>query len=127
MNNEKDVKRKVKALLTKHGWFWWMPPSNAFGRTGIADFGAVRAGVFMAIETKFGGNKPTAMQLAFLTSVQAESCLAFVVDEARVSVLQRWLEAFDASTEAVAAKREVTPEDGATMVNCIRVLTAEIT
>lgn len=124
--NEKDVKKQVKALLDKHGWFWWMPPANGFGRTGISDFQALRAGVPLFIETKFGNNTVTVMQRAFLDSVRKESGFGFVVCEKRVGVLQSWLEAFDRAVECQTRGEEVQTEDGAIMLNAIREMTREL-
>lgn len=120
--NEKDVKREVKKILDKHGWFWWMPPANGFGKTGIADINALRGGVFLAIETKFGSNKPTPMQTAFLESVRAESGMAFVVNEKTVEILRTWMNAFDRARDAAAVKQEPTPEDGAAMLDAMRAM-----
>ena len=79
--NEAGVKREVKRLLKKYGWFYWMPPANVFGRAGIADFNAVRGGRFLAVETKFGSNRPTPLQQQFLNDVVAHGGLAMVVTE----------------------------------------------
>jgi hypothetical protein len=122
---EKDVKREVKRLLDKHKWFWWCPPANAYGKSGISDFHAVRGGVFMAIETKMSPNKPTAMQEGFLGSIKAEGGFAFVVTEKTVSWFAVWLQAFDAATAATAAGSEPTPEDGAAMLNAMHELTGD--
>lgn len=122
--NEKDVKAEVKKLLDKHGWFWWMPPANGYGKAGIADFNAIRAGVFLAVETKFGSNKPSPMQTGWLNSVQAESGFAFVINEENIEWLGAWLSAFDRASAAVTAQQEVTPEDGALMLDAIRAMTA---
>lgn len=125
-HSEKDVKKQVKKLLDAHRYFWWMPPANGYGRAGIADILALRDGVFLAVETKFGRNKATAMQLGFLNSVQAEGGFAFIVDEKRVEFLKSWLEAFDRSTEAAKQSKPVASEDGAMMLNAMRELTREI-
>lgn len=124
--SEGDVKKRVKRLLTDHGWFWWMPPANGFGRAGIADINALKAGVFMAVETKYAKNKPSVMQLGFLTSVQTESGFAFVVNEDRLAWLEAWLGAFDRSTEAASKQQEPSPEDGAMMLNAMREMTKEL-
>jgi len=124
--NEKDVKREVKKLLDKHGWFWWMPPANGFGKTGIADINAVRKGVFLAVETKFGANKPTIMQTAFLNSVRQEDCFGFVVCEKRVVWLAMWMQAFDNAVAAQQRQEEPAAEDGAAMIDAIRELTREL-
>lgn len=89
--NEAGVKREVKRLLKKYGWFYWMPPANTFGRAGIADFNAIRKGVFLAIETKFGGNKPTPLQRQFLDSITAHEGLAMVVTERNLDELEQVL------------------------------------
>mgnify|MGYP001159271187 CR=1 FL=1 len=118
--NEADVKRRVKKLLEQHKWFWWMPPANGFGRTGIADFNALRGGVFIAVETKFGKNKPTPMQIGFLESVQAESGMSFVVNEQNIGAFQTWLAHFDNAVRAQAEERDVDPADGAAMLDAMR-------
>lgn len=117
---EKDVKASVKKLLDKHGYFWWMPPANGFGKVGVSDFNALRAGVFVAVETKFGGNKPTVQQRAYLESVIAEGGFGFVVDEKTLDKLESWMDAFDRAAQNVSNKKEVAPEDGALMLDCIR-------
>jgi len=124
--NEGDVKKQVKRLLDKHNWFWFMPPANGYGRTGIADILAIRGGVFLAIETKFGKNKPTPMQIGFLQSIMTEQGYGFVVCDRRVAWLKSWLEAFDKATEATSKKQTISPEDGAMLLNAIIEMTAEI-
>jgi hypothetical protein len=116
---EADVKATVKKLLNQHHWFWWMPPANGFGRAGIADFNALRGGVFLSIETKFGSNKPTAMQIGFLESIASEHGMAFVVNEKNLDALTVWLERFDQAVKAQAEGRDVEPSDGAAMVDAM--------
>ncbi len=118
--NEADVKAQVKKLLNQHKFFWWCPPANGFGRSGISDFNALRDGVFLAIETKFGKNKPTPMQVGFLESVRAESAIAFVVNETTVGALAVWLKHFDNAVTAQAEQRDVDPADGAAMLDAMR-------
>lgn len=93
--NEAGVKREVKKLLTKYEWYYWMPPSNAFGRAGIADFNAVRDGRFLAIETKYGSNKPTPLQQRFLNEIEAHGGLAMVVTERNLDELKGLLKVLD--------------------------------
>lgn len=121
---EKDVKAEVKNLLKKHGFFWWMPAANGFGTSGVSDFLALRAGVFLAVETKFGGNKPTPLQIAFLNSITAEGGFGFVVDEKTLADFARWLECFDRAAAATAKKEKVAPDDGAAMLDAIKAMTA---
>lgn len=123
---EADVKKQVKKLLDDAGWFWWMPPANGFGKVGVSDFNALRNGVFLAVETKFGRNKPTANQNAYLNSIMAEDGIAFVVDEQNIEWFEAWLAAFNRATIAQSHNQQVTPEDGATMVNAIKYLHEKI-
>lgn len=124
--SEKDVKASVKKLLEKHKWFWWMPPANGFGKVGVSDFNAIRNGVFLAVETKFGGNKPTVQQRAYLESITAEGGFGFVVDEKRVATLTTWMETFDRAAETASRKEKIAPEDGAAMLDAIREMTVEL-
>lgn len=123
--HEKDVKREVKKLLERHGWFWWMPPANAFGRSGISDFHALRAGVFLAIETKVRNNKPTPMQAGFLASVRVEDGFGFCVSEAQLEHLAAWFAAFDRSVAATRKGGQPSNEDGSIMLNAIIELTRD--
>jgi hypothetical protein len=89
---ERDVKQQVRILLMKYGWFQWMPPSNAFGRVGIADINAVSGGRFLAIETKVGTNVPSPMQRIFLGNVRGAGGWAFTINETRIADLKRWFD-----------------------------------
>lgn len=122
--NEKAVKQKVKKLLDKHGWFWWMPPANGYGKGGISDFHAIKNGVFLVIETKSGTNKPSALQKQFCESIMASKGFAFVVNEINLDWLDRWLECFENATIAASHSKEVATEDGADLINAIAALTA---
>lgn len=123
---EGDVKTQVKTLLKQHGWMYWMPPANGYGRTGIADINALRGGVFLAVETKFGKNTVTPMQRQFLQQVMAHDAFAFVVDEHRVEVFAAWLAAFDRAAMAVQSKQTILPDDGAGLLDAIRAMTTEL-
>lgn len=126
---EGDVKADVKKLLDDHGWFWFMPPASQYSKVGIADILCVKQpGMFMAVETKRGKTKPepTANQIAFLQSIHATDHFAFVVNEARVPVLEAFLIGLDKAQDAVRRAEKVTAEDGATMINAIREMQQEI-
>ena len=91
IKNEAGVKAAVKKLLTDAGWFYCMPPSNAYGRSGISDFHALKAGQFLAIETKFGSNAPTTIQKQFLDAVALYDGWYLVVNEKNLDVLDELL------------------------------------
>jgi Holliday junction resolvase len=122
--DEKDVKREIKRLLDKFGWFWWMPPANGFGKAGISDINTIKDGVFMAIEAKFGSNKPTVMQRAFLESVRTAGGYGFVVNEKNIDALEIFLTDFQEQTELVRTNQQMSNEAGARMVDALRVLMA---
>lgn len=124
--SEKDVKKTVKELLNRNGWFWWMPPANGFGKIGVADFNALKNGVFLAVETKFGKNTPTVQQKAYLQSIHAAGGLAFVVSEKTLEWFDIWLQTFDRSVEAARKSTPSTDEDGATMINAVDAMTKDM-
>jgi hypothetical protein len=95
---------------------------NGYGKTGISDKLAYRGGILIAIEAKFGKNKPTTMQKAFLESIRAESGFGFVVNDTNISWFKGFLEAFDRSIEAGMKKQMPSDEDGAYMIDAIREL-----
>ena len=121
--NETAVKKEIKRLLDKHSWFHWAAAASPFGATGISDRLAFRDGVLLCVEAKFGKNKPTAMQKAFLESIAAESGFGFVVNEKNLPAFALFLVLFDLSCSAVAGGEKVADEDGATMLQCLHDLT----
>ena len=100
-----------------------MPPANGYGKAGISDIHAIKAGVFLAIETKFGDRQPTPMQVAFLNSIRSQDAFGFVVNEKTLGWLAVWLEAFDRATIAQSKSEEVADADGAAMIDAIRMMT----
>lgn len=99
-----------------------MPPANGFGKPNV-DFNAIRGGVFIAVETKFHGNKPSVLQKAFLASIISEDGFGFVVDEKNFLWFKGFMEAFDRSAQAVAGSKQPDDSDGAYMMNAIHELT----
>ena len=82
--NEKDVKRVVRRVLKELGVFAFMPPANAYGKVGISDILAVGNGKAIAIETKFGRNKPTINQIKFGNAWTNAGGLFLVVNERNI-------------------------------------------
>ncbi len=119
---EADVKAEVKKILNQHEWYWWMPPANGYGKPNV-DFNALRDGVFLAIETKFGTNRCTPLQMGFLSSISAESGMGFVVTEKTIEDFRTWCEKFDEAAQLAAKKEPVPPSVGGAMLNAIAVLT----
>lgn len=125
-NSEAKVKKRIKQLLDKHEWFWWMPPMNGFGKVGVSDFNSLRKSVFLSVEAKYGGNKPTAQQKAYLESIIAEHGIGLVVDEKTLSLFERWLELFDKQTVLMQKREKLSPEEGAEFLDAVKALTDPI-
>lgn len=75
---------KVKAIIRERldgisNCYYFMPPSNGFGRAGVPDFVGHVDGKFFAIEAKAEGGKATALQLREIAKIIAAGGQAFVV------------------------------------------------
>ena len=98
---ERDVKRAVKDYLTSLGACHFMPPAGEFGRAGVSDIIAVVKGKALAIETKFGIRKPTALQLEFGRRWQEAGGYFFVVSDRNLEDWKRELiELLETSNDA---------------------------
>ncbi len=122
-NEQKTVKPKVRKLLSKHGWFWWATPATMYSQSGIADLCGVKKGMFMAVETKFGRNDPTPMQVAYLNSVRAEDHFAFVVRDTTLDAFEQFLIYLDKSIEIAGQQQVPGPDIGGPMLDAIQRLT----
>lgn len=123
IKNERGVKQIIKDLLNHHGWFTFMPGANGYGASGVSDHLAIKDGVFLAVEAKFGSNKPKPLQKGFAAQVIANDGFAFCVNEKNIDHFAWWLESFELSVKAQREGREVSPEHGSRMLNSISVLT----
>lgn len=123
VTNEKGVKQIIKNLLVAHGWYTWMPGANGFGTQGVSDHLALKNGVFLVVEAKFGSNKPKPLQSAFALQIIANDGFAFCVNEKNIDHLAWWLESFEIATQCQSRGQPVPEEHGARMLNAISVLT----
>ena len=88
---EGRVKARTRKVLEELECWYFMPPANGYGRVGIPDFIGCLNGVFFAIETKAGKNKPTALQLREIDRIKAAGGYAIVVNEENVDDLKTLL------------------------------------
>lgn len=88
MQNESDVKKEVKKILKSLGASWFMPAANGFGKAGVSDIIVNYRGRFVAIETKFGKNKPTNNQMAYGIEQHEQGGLFLVISEKNL----HWIE-----------------------------------
>lgn len=84
---EEHVKSDVKELFHKHDVWFFMPIGGAFATIGIPDFIACVDGQLWGIETKFGSNKPTALQSRQLEQIRQAGGRAFVITETNLAEL----------------------------------------
>lgn len=82
MHNENSVKEAVKRILKKAGAWYTMPHQAGYSKRGVPDVLACYKGRFIAIETKFGYNKPTKIQNHELNTIRKAGGFALVVNEA---------------------------------------------
>lgn len=107
LRTEKDVKEQVKKLLKKHNIWYFMPQGNGYGRQGIPDFIACAGGLFVAIETKYGGNKLSPHQEREVRDINTAKGVAFVINEHNIHSLDNVL-----SVIVQNAKRMVPTHEG---------------
>ncbi len=123
VKDEKGVKAIIKKILDHFGWFHWMPAANGFGQQGVSDHLAIKTGVFLVIEAKFGTRKPRPTQKAFAAQILANDAYAFCVNERNVHFLAQFLESFEVARECQMHGKPIPDDHGSRMLNAIAVLT----
>jgi Holliday junction resolvase len=81
MTPEGKVKEQVKRLLESQGTYYFMPVSNGMGRHGIPDIICCHYGHFLAIETKAGKGKVTALQEREMARMRMSGAHTIVVND----------------------------------------------
>lgn len=79
MTPEAKTKTAVKRALAEAGVYYFMPPANGYGRSGIPDVVCCVNGYFLAIECKAGRGKTTALQARELQSIEKAGGVALVI------------------------------------------------
>jgi hypothetical protein len=106
--NESNVKDAVKRILKERGAWWFMPVSTGYGRHGIPDFIVCYKGYFITIETKYGGNKPTAHQARELDGIRLAGGIALIINEKNIDVLKSVFDWIDIRRGATCARQILT-------------------
>jgi len=89
---ESLVKKKIKAILAKHGAYYAMPIGSMYGNAGVPDFlCCVPGGHFLAIEAKAGRGTTTALQDKHLADIRRAGGTAMVVNEQGLELLDATL------------------------------------
>jgi hypothetical protein len=93
IRNEGDVKTAVKQMLAEYPGVWhFMPFMAGFGRAGVPDIIVCFQNRFIAIETKFGSNKPTPAQKMELKKIHEAFGVAMIINETNLDILEEVLE-----------------------------------
>lgn len=89
---EGKVKDKVKRLLKKYDCYYFMPVQTGYGAATL-DILACCNGVFLAIETKAPGKKPTPRQEITIEAIEKAAGTVMVIDGTgdQYAVLEFWL------------------------------------
>jgi Holliday junction resolvase len=85
---EKRVKRAVEVMLKNMDVYYFFPPANGYGRSGIPDIICCVNGRFLAIECKAGGNKPTPLQIREIGIIRRAGGVAIVANETNHGLLR---------------------------------------
>lgn len=78
---ESSIKRKVTTLLKQFGIYYFYPVTGGYGRSGVPDIVCCWRGIFIGIECKANGNKPTALQMKNLNAIAEQGGLTVLVDD----------------------------------------------
>lgn len=100
---EAKVKAKVREILKQNGVYYAMPIGTGYGNSGVPDFLCCISGLFVAIEAKANGNKPTALQEKNMRDIRASGGIAMVVDETNLPQLEAKIAAVCAASRAALA------------------------
>jgi len=95
MTPEAKVKAKVKKVLDEHKVYYFMPATGGYGRAGVPDIIACFNGQFIAIETKAGKGKTTALQERELSRIAESGGVTFVINEDNLDDLGLYFMTFD--------------------------------
>ena len=99
---ESNVKKRVRTILSDYKGYVITPSTGGYGSSGVPDIVACIDGIFVGIECKAKGNKPTKLQLKNLQQIVDAGGFAAVVDETGLGILSLKLSVtFDTSAIVV--------------------------
>jgi len=84
---ESKIKSKAKLALARLGAYYTFPITSGFGNSGVPDILVCYRGVFIGLECKANGNKPTRLQESHIKEINMNGGIAFVVDEHNIDNL----------------------------------------
>ena len=81
MTPEAKVKAKIKAILKEERIYYAMPIGTGYGNSGVPDFLCCVNGLFLGIEAKANGGKPTELQKKNLKDIELCGGYTAVINE----------------------------------------------
>lgn len=78
--NERTLQSKLTAYLRANGWLVWVNHGSIYMPAGLPDLMALRNGIFIAIELKVPGKKPTPVQNMWISDINCQQHYAFWAD-----------------------------------------------
>ena len=95
MTPEKKVKTAVTKILKANDCYYFYPATGGYGSSGVPDIIACYNGMFIGIECKANGNKPTALQTKHLQDIRKAGGYSMVIDETDIGALELFFETQD--------------------------------
>ena len=111
---EGKVKQKVKAVLKKHGVWYFMPVPCGYGLAGVPDFICCVQGKFLGIETKAPGKAKslTKHQAACHRAIRQSGGEVVVVDNAdKIDIIIQTMIEGDGDGEAGRLRGSLCPNN----------------
>lgn len=84
---ESKIKDKAKLALARLGVYYTFPMTGGFGNSGVPDILVCYRGVFIGLECKANGNKPTRLQESHIKEINMNGGIAFIVNEHNIDHL----------------------------------------
>ena len=88
---ESKVKNKAKLALARLGTYYTFPMTGGYSNSGVPDILVCYRGIFIGLECKANGNKPTRLQESHIKEINMNGGIAFIVDEHNVDNLYELL------------------------------------
>jgi len=95
MTPEKKVKNKVVKILKANDCYHFYASTGGYGSSGVPDIIACYKGMFLGIECKANGNKPTALQNRNLSEIRKAGGYSMVIDETDLNALELFFKTQD--------------------------------
>jgi hypothetical protein len=88
---ESKVKNKAKLALARLGAYYTFPMTGGYSNSGVPDILVCYRGIFIGLECKANGNKPTRLQESHIKEINMNGGIAFIVDEHNIDNLYEFL------------------------------------